>query len=121
MKKTWATEVTESTEPFDSLRSLRVVSRRRKSLWLPAVFLRGGRLLEDRPREDEPASPQEGEPEPTQPFNPLFAIGGVVIAVISGVMMASGLLIPALVFLGVFAAFLGVQFLIFKVFPPPKG
>jgi len=35
-------------------------------------------------------------------------------------MMVSGLLVPALVFLGVIAAFIGIQALIFKVFPPPK-
>ncbi|MEK7469046.1 MAG: hypothetical protein AAB074_16855 [Planctomycetota bacterium] len=78
-------------------------------------------MLEDRPREEDAASPQEGEPELTQPFNPIYAIGGVVIAAISGLMMVSGLLVPALVFLGVFAVFLGVQILIFKVFPPPKS
>jgi hypothetical protein len=78
-------------------------------------------VLEDRPRDDEPASLPESEPEPAQVFNPLFAIGGVVIAALSALMMVSGLLIPALLFLGAIAAFIGLQTLIFKVFPPPKS
>ncbi|KAF0242004.1 MAG: hypothetical protein FD180_4147 [Planctomycetota bacterium] len=91
-----------------------------KSHFFHKDFASEGTLLEDRPQEDDPASPQESEPEATQPFNPLFAIGGVVIAALSGLMMVSGLLVPALVFLGVIAAFIGIQALIFKVFPPPK-
>ncbi len=118
LKTTGATEGTEATEndDFKSHFSVRSVSSA-----APRLLRCGGALLEDRPREEDAASPQEGEPELTQPFNPIYAIGGVVIAAISGLMMVSGLLVPALVFLGVFAVFLGVQILIFKVFPPPKS
>ncbi len=78
-------------------------------------------MLEDRTTEEDRGETPEDDPAATTPFNPLFAIGGVVIAGLAGLMMVSGLLIPALLFVGAIAAFIGVQALIFKVFPPTKS
>lgn len=77
-------------------------------------------MLDDRTREDD--EPVEGEePAATPAFNPFYAVGGAVIAMIVGLMAVSGLLMPVLVLGGVFLVFLLTQVLIFKVFPPRKS
>lgn len=53
-------------------------------------------------------------------FNPLFAIGGVVILLLSALLVATGLLVPLAVMFGLLAAFIGVQALIFRLFPPTR-
>lgn len=78
-------------------------------------------MLEDRPTEEERGVTPEEDPAATTPFNPLYAVGGVVIAALTMMMAVSGLLIPALLFVGVIAAFIGVQVVIFRVFPPSKS
>ncbi len=78
-------------------------------------------MLEDRTPEDDRQAAPEDDPAATTPFNPLYAVGGVVIAALTMLMAVSGLLIPALIFVAVIAAFIGVQALIFKVFPPTKS
>ena len=78
-------------------------------------------MLDDRVPDGEREAAPEDDPAATTPFNPLYAVGGVVIAALTMLMAVSGLLIPALIFVGVIVGFIGVQALIFKVFPPTKS
>jgi hypothetical protein len=76
--------------------------------------------LDDRPRDDDD-EPPPGAPPPAHPLvNPLYVVGGLVVALIVGFLSATGLLVPLAAFLGALVAFVAIQVVIFRVFPPRK-
>jgi hypothetical protein len=75
-------------------------------------------MLEDRPRNEDDLAPDATPP--VQPFNFVYVLGVAFVALIAAAMSAFGLLWPALIFLGAFAAFVLIQALVFKIFRPAK-
>lgn len=74
-------------------------------------------MLDDQPRREDDTPP---EPPPASMNTPLIVTGVAGAAFVLGLLAVSGFLTPVLIFVGAIVAFIAVQAVIFKLFPPGK-
>lgn len=75
-------------------------------------------MLDDQPRREDDAPPEP--PPPASMNTPLVVTGVAGAAFVLGLLAVSGFLTPVLIFGGAIVAFVAVQAVIFKLFPPGK-